>query len=65
MLAGSVRWSVEARTRHPAAAAARTFSSNVGSPSEKRVWVWQSTMGVDTGVSSRLGYTAPMVLPGT
>ena len=45
MLAGRVRWSVDTMIRQPAAAAARMFSSNVGSPSEKRVWVWQSTMG--------------------
>lgn len=36
---------METMIRQPAAAAARMFSSNVGSPSEKRVWVWQSTMG--------------------
>ena len=46
MLAGSVRWSVETSTEHPAEAAARTLSSKLASPSEKLVWVWQSMMGV-------------------
>lgn len=46
MLAGSVRWSVQASTESPAAAAARTFSSNVEVPSENDVCVWQSTSGV-------------------
>ena len=49
MLAGSVRWSVHASTRTPAAAAARTFSSNVDVPSENDVCVWQSTIAVGMG----------------
>ena len=51
MLAGSVRWSVHASTRTPAAAAARTFSSNVDVPSENDVCVWQSTIAVGMGLS--------------
>ena len=37
ILAGRVRWSVETMTRQPAAAAARTLSSNEACPSENEV----------------------------
>ena len=51
MTRGSVRWSVDTSTAQPAAAAAAAFSSNVATPSEKRVWVWVST--IDPGSSGR------------
>ena len=59
MLAGRVRWSVETMTRHPAAAAARTFSSNVAWPSENEVWVWQSTSG-HAGMATPLHLVNPL-----
>jgi hypothetical protein len=46
-------------TRHLAAAAARTLSSNEAWPSENEVWVWQSTSG-QVGMATPLHLANPL-----
>ena len=45
--------------RQPAAAAARTLSSNEACPSENEVWVWQSTSG-QAGMATPLHVANPL-----
>ena len=63
IMRGSVRWSVETITRHPAATAAAAFSINVPTPSENRVWVCVSTIERAGKGSIMLGLAFSISLP--